>query len=89
MLLYRISGELHGAAVHAARQRDPLPASERAGNKTVMPVTRRMDNASHSAVSSFDISEMNRRILVLYGELLPGRINYSERVYKREIKLAS
>jgi len=89
MLLYRIRGELHGAALHAACQRDLLPASQCAASKTVRPVTRRTDNASHSAASSVDISEVKGRILVFYRALLTGRINCSERVYKRESKLAS
>jgi len=56
---------------------------------SVQPVTRGTENASHSAVSSVYISEVKGRILVFYRALLTGRINCSERVYKRESKLAS
>lgn len=72
MLHYRIRRELQGAALHVARQQDPLPA---------IWTTIRIRLLAH-----FDISEVKWRILVFYRHLLPGRINYSERVYKRESK---
>ena len=50
---------LHGATLHATRQRVHSPARERAASKLPTPVQRRNENAGHSAASSFDISEIN------------------------------
>lgn len=50
---------LHGATLHATRQRVHSPARERAASKLRTPVTLRNENAGYSAASSFGISEIN------------------------------
>jgi len=66
-----------------------LPASKRVASKQVTAVTRRNENAGHSATSPFDISEMNRRIVLLCHQLLADRINSTERVYRWDSTRAS
>jgi hypothetical protein len=80
---------LRVATLRATRQGVYSPASERAASKLAKPMPRRNENVRQSATSSFDISEMNWRIVLFYHKLLTSRINYTERVYKQDSTLDS
>jgi len=60
-----------------------------AASKLDSPIACRNANAGQSATSSFDISELNWRTVLFNHNLLTSRINYTERIYKREATPAS
>ena len=62
--------------------------SSRAASQLATPTARRNENAGQSAASSFDNPGTKRRTL-LYHKILNSRINYAERVYKKDSTLAS
>ena len=68
------------------------PSSGRGESKLATPITRTNKNAELTAASAFSllfkISDMNWRIVVFYQKLLTGHINYTERVDRRDSKLA-
>jgi len=83
---------LHEATSLATRQRVQSPASEQVASKVAMPITRKKWLGSQLVVLYFIIRhprEMTWRTAVFYYKVLAGRINYTDRIYKRDSILAS
>jgi hypothetical protein len=58
------------ATLHTTRQRVHSPAGERAATKLVTPVTLGNVKPGQSATSSFNVLQMNRRIVAFCHKLL-------------------
>jgi len=83
---------LHEASLHATRLRIHSPASEQVASKGAIPITRKNEKVWQSVSLHFIIRhprEMTWRTVVFYYKVLAGRINYTDRVYKRDSILAS